>query len=86
MDGDQERPRLAVYRSNQHIYAQVSGATSAANHHDDKSLFPDTVTAVQMLIHARCNLTVNQWVPDRCLLLCRSLMTPWVTLWQRRPL
>ena len=25
VDGDGERPRLAVYRSNQHIYAQARG-------------------------------------------------------------
>ena len=29
VDGDQERPRLAVYRSNQHIYAQVCAGQTA---------------------------------------------------------
>lgn len=75
VEGSAKRPRLAVYRSNRYIYAQVidddAGRTVAAASSQEKSmrkktLSADTAAAVGKLVAARAGEAgVNDVVFDR---------------------
>ena len=75
VEGSAERPRLAIYRSNRYIYAQVidddAGRTVAAASSQEKSmrkktLSADTAAAVGKLVAARAGEAgVNAVVFDR---------------------
>lgn len=65
--GSPERPRLNVYRSNKHIYAQVIDDTSGKTHVCASTLSPELKGSLKHSVNIKTAKKVGELIAKKCL-------------------